>query len=274
MADRSDYIAIDTSSVPLIRVNGQLIAEEEIAREMQYHPAETLDMAQAQAARALVIRELLLAEADRQGIEVETTEAGESVEEARIQQLIAARVEVPDPSEEDCRRYYASNEEKMRTADQHEVSHILIPAPPDDAELRAEARKKAMTLIETLQEQPDRFNALAREHSSCPSREIGGHLGLIARGQTAPEFERALSRLPVGELPAYPLETRFGFHLVLVHQRQRGKPLTFESCRERIADYLREHVRRRAISQFIRMLAAEHVVEGIDLDAASSPLLQ
>jgi len=62
--------------------------------------------------------------------------------------------------------------------------------------------------------------------------------------------------------------------VVLIHQRKKGRPVTFESCREKIADYLREHVRRRAISQYIRLLAAEHEVEGIDLDAPESPLVQ
>src|SRR5699024_3782674 len=147
-------------------------------------------------------------------------------------------------------------------------------APPDDAELRAEARKKAMGINAELRAHPDKFLSMARDFSSCPSKEVGGHLGLIARGQTAPEFEKALSRLTVGEVPEYPVETRFGFHVVLIHQRKEGKPVTFESCHEKIAGYLREHVRRRAINQYIRLVAAEHDIEGIDLDAPSSPLVQ
>lgn len=265
---------IQHATPPPIRVNGRAIDADEIAREVQYHPSPNLREARARAARALVVRELLLAEADRLGISAGVAQPGETEEEARVRRLIAERIEVPDPTEADCRRYYESNQERMRTADEHEVSHILIPAPPDDAEIRAEARKKAMGLAETLRQHPDRFVSLARDFSSCPSAEVGGHLGLITRGQTAPEFEKALSRQPVGEIPEYPVETRFGFHVVLIHQRREGRPVTFESCHERIADYLREHVRRRAISQYIRLLAAEHEVEGIDLDAPETPLVQ
>lgn len=259
---------------PPIRVDDRWIDHEEIAREVQYHPAPSLKEARARAARALVVRELLLSEADRQGITGDALEAGETEEEARIRKLIEAHIDVPEPTEADCRRYYEANEERMRTADEHEVSHILIPAPPDDAEVRADARKKAMGLTAELREHPDRFVSMARDFSSCPSADVGGHLGLIARGQTAPEFEKALSRQPVGEVPEYPIETRFGFHVVLIHQRKEGRPVTFESCWEKIAEYLREHVRRRAISQYIRLLTAEHEIEGIDLDAPSSPLVQ
>lgn len=264
----------ESATPPPIRVDGRVIDREEIAREVQYHPAPTLKEARARAARALVVRELLLAEADRLGSSPGMSQEGETEEEARIRQLIGEQVDVPEPTEADCYRYYEANEERMRTADEHEVSHILIPAPPDDEAIRAEARKKAMGLCAELREHPDKFLSMARDYSSCPSAEVGGHLGLVARGQTAPEFEKALSRLPVDEVPEYPVETRFGFHVVLIHQRKEGSPVTFESCRERIADYLREHVRRRAISQYIRLIAGEHEIEGIDLDVPSSPLVQ
>lgn len=259
---------------PPIRVNDRVIDHEEIAREVQYHPSQTLDEARLRAARALVVRELLLAEAEVRGVDDTNRMEGETGEEARIRQLIERQVTTPEPSESDCRRYYESNAARMRTADEHEVSHILVPAPPDDAEIRAEARKKATGINDELRQQPDRFLSLAREFSSCPSAEDGGYLGWIARGQTAPEFEKALSRLAINKIPEYPVETRFGFHVVLIHQRKEGQPVTFESCREKIADYLREHVRRKAVSQYIRVLASRHEVAGFDLDAADSPLMQ
>ncbi|HEX7061407.1 MAG TPA: peptidylprolyl isomerase [Woeseiaceae bacterium] len=257
-----------------IRVDERTIDEAEIDREAQYHPAGSLPEARRKAAQALVVRELLLSEAERQDIQVSGCDPAEGTEEERIRVLIERNIDVPDPTEADCRRYYEANPGRMRTADVHELSHILIPAPPDDAEARAGARQAAMELSRTLREEPARFAALAREHSHCPSREAGGHLGVVGRGQTAPEFEKALSRLPVGTVPEYPVETRYGFHVVLIHARHAGRPLTFEACRERIADYLREHVRRRAISQYIRLLAASHTIEGFDLDAATSPLVQ
>ncbi|HNP65806.1 MAG TPA: peptidylprolyl isomerase [Woeseiaceae bacterium] len=255
-----------------IRVDGRGIDDSDIDREAQYHNAPSLDEARRLAAQALVIRELLLAEAVAQGISDDTDNDTQS--EARIRVLIERNIDVPDPTEPDCRRYYDANPARMRTADRHEVSHILIPSPPDDAELRALARNLAVELTGELRAESRQFAEIARKHSRCPSKEAGGYLGMIERGQTAPEFEKVLSRLPVGEVPEHPVETRFGFHIVLIHERHAGNPLTFAACHEKIADYLREHVRRRAISQYIRLLAAEHDIEGFDLDAANSPLVQ
>lgn len=265
-------------ALPCFRINDRVVTTAEVDQEAQYHPAASRNEARQQAARALAVRELLLAEADRQGI---TTDAGagsvepdEGADEARIRILIERNVEVPTPTEANCRRYYESNPGSMRTADQHEVSHILIPAPPDDAEIRAEARRMATELSATLHREPHRFLELARERSSCPSREDGGYLGQVGRGQTAPEFEKALSRLPVGVVAEHPVESRYGFHVVLIHAREPGQPLDFEAMQANIADYLREHARRDAIRQYIRILAASHTVEGIDLEAATSPLVQ
>jgi len=259
---------------PLITVDKRTIRQSDIDREAQYHSASSLDEARWRAAQALVVRELLLAEADCQGLQARGHDDVETADEARIRVLIERNVVIPEPDEADCRRYFEANPERMRTAHQHELSHILIPAPPDDADIRASQRKVATELSTTLRSEPQRFQELARTRSSCPSREAGGHLGVIGRGQTAPEFEKALARLPVGVVPEYPVETRYGFHIVLIHARHEGQPLGFGACREKIADYLREQVRRRAISQYIRVLAGSHDIEGFDLDAATSPLVQ
>ncbi|MCP1727194.1 peptidyl-prolyl cis-trans isomerase C [Natronospira proteinivora] len=257
-----------------IHVNGRVVSEDSINREVQYHPAASLREARRRAATALVVRELLLDEAERQGLDEQNREGEETREEALIRQLLDKAVERPEPSDADCRQWFEANREKLRTPDQHEVSHILLPAPPDDAEARAEAQKKAKELIGQLQGDKSSFLSLAREHSLCPSAEEGGHLGVIGKGQTTPEFERALSRLPVGQVAEYPVETRFGYHVVLIHRRDEGRPLSYEEALPQIETYLVESVYRRAVSQYISILAGQAKIEGIDLDAATSPLVQ
>jgi len=257
-----------------IHVNGRVVSEDSINREVQYHPASSLREARRRAATALVVRELLLDEAERRGIDGDQREQDETREEALIRQLLDEAVDRPDPTEADCRQWFETNRDKLRTPDEHEVSHILLPAPADDAEARAEAQKQAKQIIAKLQSEEASFLSLAREHSRCPSAEDGGHLGVIGKGQTTPEFERALSRLPVGEVAEYPVETRFGYHVVLIHHRQTGRALDFEEARPQIESYLVESVYRRSVSQFIQILAGQAEIQGIELDAASSPLVQ
>lgn len=252
---------------PEIRINGRLIARDAIDREMQHHPAPSLDTARRQAGLALVVRELLLQRAEALALRATPIE-DETHEEALIRMLIERDCATPEPMEADCRRYFNQNPERFRTPDLHEVSHIFFPAPDDDPEARAAARNSARAVLDELEGNPARFASAARKYSHCPSRDQGGHLGLLERGQTAPEFEKALSRLRIGEIARHPLETRYGFHIVLLHHREPGQPLPFEALRSDIAAYLREQAQRRAISQYLRILAGEADIEGINLDAA------
>lgn len=256
-----------------VTVNGQRITRDAIDREVQHHPAASIEEARRLAATALVVRELLLQRAEALNIR-DTPEGEETEEEARIALLIARECDRPEPGEADCRRYFEANRARFRTPDVHEVSHIFFPAPNDDEGLRNLARTAARKVIAELDGDTMRFGELARTHSRCPSREQGGHLGRITRGQTTPEFERALPRLPVGEINRHPLETRYGFHVVLVHQRESGTPLSFDAVRGTIAAYLGEQVHRRAVSQYVRLLAGQAAIDGIDLEAAATPLVQ
>lgn len=259
-------------TLPDITVNGQTISPADIDREVQYHPADDLRMARRQAATALVVRELLLQRARALGIEAMPIE-DETRHEAVIRVLIERECAVPEPTGADCRRYFDNNRERFRTPNRHEVSHIFFPAPNDDADARAQARAAARAVLDGLDGDVGAFAAAAAEHSRCPSRDQGGRLGLIDRGQTAPEFEKALSRLAIGEIARHPLETRYGFHVVLLHDREPGEPLPIDAVAGDIAAYLHEQVQRRAISQYLKVLAGEAEIAGIDLDAADTPLV-
>ncbi len=63
------------------------------------------------------------------------------------------------------------------------------------------------------------FAAVAREHSSCPSKHDGGDLGSFGRGQMVPEFDAVVFSAPVGVVQG-PVKTQFGYHLVEVTSRR------------------------------------------------------
>ncbi len=263
-------------SEAVIRINDRMISDDEINREMQHHPADSAEAARQHAALALSVRELFLAEADRLGIDGSAVGQSEGVtpEEARIRELMTREVECPEPSEEECRRFFDKNRDRFRTPPEYEVSHILRPAATDDAEGRSRARARCRRIMQVVQADPERFARLARRHSRCPSAAAGGYLGPVGPGQTSTDFERALERAPVGEPGRYPLETRYGFHVVWLHARAPGRPLDFDEAHDRIRSYLRESVWRRAVSQYVRILAGRNDVEGVDLGATDNPLVQ
>lgn len=249
-----------------IRINGSEISDKQINLESAHHHGRDPREAQRRAAVALAVRELLLQRVDELKI------ARDNGEDSAIEALIEHEVEVPEADEESCRRFYGANLESFTTPVLVEARHILLAAHPEDLQEREEVRASAEALIERLRMGAD-FAGLAAGYSACPSKEQGGNLGQISRGQTVPEFEDALLRLPVG-LAERPLESRYGFHIVEVVHRVEGQVLPFEAVREQIRGYLQEKAQRQALNHYLRRLAAEAEIEGIEFDVDASPLMQ
>lgn len=252
-----------------VAVNGTAIPHDVISRESQNHRASTPLGAWTAAAQALVVRTLLLEEAKRLDLAVEplTDDEGrcETAEEAAIRALVASEVVTPFADGEACRRYYERNRQRFRSGDLFEVTHILFSARKDDPSTFEKARAGAAAALVILKQDPNRFASLARAHSACPSREIGGNLGQISAGETTPEFEAAIMALKPGEMTPLPVETRYGFHIIRLDRRIAGEELPFEIVRERIAGYLGERAHRTAVAQYIARLAARANIEGIAL---------
>ena len=57
------------------------------------------------------------------------------------------------------------------------------------------------------------FSAVAKEHSSCPSKSKGGDLGWFGLGQMVREFEEAVKKMRTGGTSNL-VRTQFGFHVI------------------------------------------------------------
>lgn len=265
-------IASSEQDWPRIRVNGVLIEPEAMALELQYHPAAEQSEAMFLAAQALVIRELLQQRCSELSVQVEAG-IGESQEEAAIRSLIELEVPVPEADESVCEHFYASNLPRFVSAPLLAARHILLECAPDDIEARISKREQADALLVQLQADPQRFTELAVAHSACPSKEQGGALGQLSKGQTVPEFERQLFRQPQG-LVSQPLESRYGFHVVYVDQRIEGLQLPYEAVAQDIRRELYQRVWQKSVAQYLQTLVGAADIQGIQLAGADSPLLQ
>ncbi len=262
----------------MVSINGVEIQPAEISTEAQYHPAPSPDEAQQEAAQALAIRELFLQEAKRLGLkaEPEVDEEGrsETEEDALIRVLLETEIEVPLADMATCKRYFENNRQRFHTADIYEACHILLSASPEDKDAYGLAEAKANDLIKQLSDNHALFAKLASKHSDCPSAEVGGNLGQLSRGQTVPEFETFLFELEEGQLCPVPVKSRYGVHVLKLDRKIEGLALPFEAVQEKISEYLEEASWRTAIAQYVRVLAGQADVKGIDLGAVGTPLVQ
>lgn len=258
---------------PDVAVNGQRIPSAAIAAEAQHHDAPTgkPGLAWRKAANALVVRALLLQEAERRGIEADPEEVGpgqwETDDEARLRALLEGAVTVDEPDEDAIRAEWARDPARFRAPPLWEASHILVACDPRNEAARSEAQVRAQALILQILDQPRRFERLARENSDCSSRGEGGMLGQLGPGDTVPEFEAALRGLGEGEITPEPVLTRFGWHVIRLDAAAEGAPLPYETVRPRITEAMEKAAWTRAVRDFVSGLAAKAEITGADLAA-------
>ncbi len=179
--------------------------------------------------------------------------ASREAEDELIERLLEQEVPAAEPTDEDCRRWYEQNPRRFTAGELVEASHILFAITPRVPPERL--RAKAAEVHAKASRDPAAFAKLAAEYSNCPSAAQGGALGQLGRGDSVPEFEKAvLEGELVGVLPDL-VATRFGFHVVLVARRIPGRLLPFEEAREQVRAYLGQRATERALGEYVRGLA-------------------
>lgn len=174
-----------------------------------------------------------------------------------IDRFIAAKTRDATPGKEEVATFYEENDEMFQAPERAEVRHILVALPPEaDDALKAEKRKEAEEIRASLVSgETERFAEVAAERSDCPSKVGGGELGLIARGETVPEFEKAIFSQDVGVVGPV-VETPFGFHVVQVERREPAGKVSLADATPFIEQRLTEEHQQAAMAKLIEDLRA------------------
>jgi peptidyl-prolyl cis-trans isomerase C len=223
--------------------------------------------------RQAAMRAGLLDAADPAPVEGATSDAATRAIEA----LLEREIVVPEPSEEACRRHHAANPKHYATGERVHARHVLFAVTPGVDIALVRMRAEACLLDLRCQDGASAsgaFAAMAAEFSNCPSGAHGGELGWLTTNDCAPEFARALfGGREIGVLPQL-VPTRFGLHVVEVLAREGGAVPAFEAVRSAVAQALRQQSYVTALRQYLSLLAGAARIEGVDLDAATTPLVQ
>lgn len=253
---------------PDVRVEGVEIEPEAIARELQHHPAADPVEAWTAAARALVVRELLLQRARQLELTTESepdAAAQEAPEETLVRGLLERELAPAEPDETECRRYYEGQRQRFRTPELFEAAHILIEPESDDGAGWDAAEAQARRLADEIGQSRPAFVQAARTHSTCPSAQQDGSLGQVRRGELAPPVQAALEDTPAGSNRTEPVRSRFGWHLLRLERRIEGRDLPYEVVKDRIRDTLEARAWAVAAGTYVASLAAAARIEGVEL---------
>ena len=78
------------------------------------------------------------------------------------------------------------------------------------------------------------FEELAKEKSTGPSGPNGGDLGWFSPTQMVAPFAQAVEAMEDGQFSSEPIQTQFGWHVILREESRASTPPTFEASRENV----------------------------------------
>jgi peptidyl-prolyl cis-trans isomerase C len=174
---------------------------------------------------------------------------------------------------EEVQAFYSAAPERFERPDTVRARHILFTVEEgmEDA-VRTDKRTKAEAIRQRALEGAD-FAELARQFSEGPTAERGGDLGTFARGQMVPAFEEAAFELEPGEISPV-VETRFGYHVILVEEREAARQMALEEVADDIRTLLERRERQSRVRAFIDQLRSEADIQFSDPAETAADLME
>jgi peptidyl-prolyl cis-trans isomerase C len=151
-------------------------------------------------------------------------------------------------SEDKLHAYYDATYQSADLGREYNASHILV-----------ESEEEAKDLIVKLSDGAD-FAALAQEFSTGPSGPNGGALGWFGQGRMVAPFEQAVMSLTVGEVSPLPVQTQFGWHVIILNDMRAVQAPAFEEVSGEIAAELQ----RVAIEERVKVMVDGAAVVRVD----------
>lgn len=246
-----------------------------------------------QAIESLINQSLLLQEADREGIRPDKKAiddqmkqisarfpnseafqkllASQGISEEQLRQDIGKDLKIqalldkktpttPDVSDADIAAFYKDNPDNFKMPERVRASHILLTfSPADNDEVKSQKRQRLLSLKAELEKGAD-FAKLASENSDCPSKAQGGDLGLFEKGKMVKPFEDAAFAMKAGQVSDV-VESQFGYHLIKVTGKEDAKAVPIEEAREKIASFLNQEKKQKAVGEYLQKLRSAAKVE-------------
>ena len=253
----------------LVSINGVLLntADDTVS------PDELRQRAYSELLRQAAQSSGFLAASDVASTDGFLSEEASSAIEALLEKMLV----IPEPSDDACRRHHAANLTTYSAGERVNVRHILF-AVTQGVDVVALRNRAETTLLDVRchdgNQTADGFAKSASTLSNCPSGAEGGSLGWLTAADCAPEFAKEIfGHTEVGVLPRL-VHSRFGLHVVEVLERTPGAEQAFDAVRGAVAMALRQKTYVTALRQYLSLLAGEATVQGVDLEASDTPLVQ
>ena len=124
--------------------------------------------------------------------------------------------------------FYKKYLKNFKTTKEFNASHILVKEINEASEIIVKLKEKS------------NFSDLAKKYSIGPSNKNGGKLGWFRSGQMVKEFEKATFQLKKGEITNVPVKTKFGYHVIMLHDIRDSVPKKLTEIKQNIIQRIKK----------------------------------
>jgi len=163
-----------------------------------------------------------------------------------------------EATDAELRERYNREKESYRLPERAHLREIVV-LKPENGNLE-EARTRATEVGEAARKSGTDFAALASTMSESGTREKGGDLGEVSKGDLVPELDTAVFNAAPGAVIG-PIETRSAWHIVKVEQRLPSEVPAFESIKDKLRQEASDETFQRDYKAYIETLRKDAFVQ-------------
>jgi peptidyl-prolyl cis-trans isomerase C len=162
-----------------------------------------------------------------------------------------------DLSDKELRERYDREKERYRLPERARLREIVVLKPEDPSKVEA-ARKRATDLA--AKGRAEDFAKLATTSSDAGTKDKGGDLGEVARGELLPDLDKAVFNATAGTVLG-PIESKSGWHILKVESRLPSEVPAFESVKDRLRKDASEDAWQRDYKAYIDRLRKDAFIQ-------------
>ncbi|HEX9164153.1 MAG TPA: peptidylprolyl isomerase [Thermoanaerobaculia bacterium] len=163
-----------------------------------------------------------------------------------------------DLDDRELRERYDRDKERYRLPERAHLREIVVVRPDAPAAVET-ARQKANDVATQLRAGAD-FAKTAMAQSESGTKDKGGDLGEVARGELLPDLDKAVFNATAGTIIG-PIETKSGWHILKVEQRMPSEVPAFESVKDKLRKDVSEETFQRDLKAYLDRLRKDAFIQ-------------
>lgn len=253
MAAASIVATVDGTQITSDEVN-QVLMEGTQGR-FNTLPKAKQDELRKRIVEGMIAQELVYTDAKKSGVLTSKEYKDELAEVMkRVEKQLASKVwekqqfDKIKVSDAEIKKYFDSHTNEFVEKEKVHARHILVKTEEEAKSIIDDLKSKKGDALKTA------FAEAAKKFSTGPSGPKGGDLGSFPRGQMVPEFNDKVFSMKVGTITTEPVKTQFGYHIIYLEEKMKGKKLSFDEVKSFIEQKLKMEKFKEAMEQKMKAL--------------------